>query len=88
MATWDVKITPLNVARKEASITATRTDGADVRTFHIISAVLATLEQKRDARDQLWSMFQADEVKRGKIADFIGDLETTAETWLNAQEVL
>jgi len=87
MAIWDVKITPRNVKRKEASITATRTDGEDVRSFRIDSAVLATPQQKLDARNQIREMFLADKAQRSKIADFIGNLETTAETWLNAQEV-
>lgn len=86
MATWEVKITPLNVERKEASITATRTDGEDVRIFHIITALLDTAQQKEDVINAIWSLYEADEIRRGKIASFIGNLESAAATALNAKE--
>ena len=86
MATWDVKITPLNVTRREASITATRTDGEDVRTFSIITAILASPEQKLAVLNDIWEQFQRDEARRAAIEAFIGDMEATAKTTLEGRE--
>lgn len=86
MAIWNVSITPLDVARKEASITATRTDGEDVQTFNIITALLTNRKQKQDVIDQIWSQYLAAKAKKKAGADFIGKLETEAKTALEARK--
>ena len=78
---------PLNIARKEASIVATRTDGEDVRSFNIITALLATTKQKLAAVDDIWSQYLADNARRTAIEAFIGNLEASAKTALEAKEV-
>ena len=85
-ATWEVEITPLNVARKEARIVATRTDGADVRTFTIRTALLASPAQKQDVLNEVWGQFQRDETRRAAIEGFIGGLEAQAKANLEARE--
>jgi len=86
MATWDVKITPLNVARKEASITATRTDGEDVRTFSIITALLSDTAQKACIAEGIWKQFLDDQAKRSEADTYIGNLAEEAKANLEARE--
>jgi hypothetical protein len=87
--TWDVEITPLNVARKEASVTAVRTDSDNptiVETHHIITCVLDTTAQKSAVLDQLWNMHLAWVANQAAIAAYIGGLEESAKTNLEARE--
>ena len=86
MATWNVQITVKDIVRKEASIAATRTDGEDVRTYRVSSAILDTTAQKLAVLDNLWSQFQADEARRTAIGLIVGAMETDAAANLNARE--
>ena len=57
--TWQVKIIPLNIGRKEISLTATYTDDtdpADVQTgsYTVLSAIIGTSQQKLDVMDNIW----------------------------------
>ena len=88
--TWDVKITPLDVARKEASIVATRTDSVDstkTEIHTIITCLLATSAQKTAVLDNVWAMHLAYQAKQTAIVAYIGILETTAKTNLEAREI-
>jgi hypothetical protein len=89
---WDVKITPLNVARKEASITATRTDDtnpADIKTetIVIITTLLATTADKLAVVDNIWAHHLTYQAKQVAIAAYCGGLEAQAEANLMAREV-
>jgi hypothetical protein len=86
--TWEVKITPLDVARKEASVTATRTDSVTgkVETHNIITCLLVTAAQKTAVLDQLWSMHLAEATKQTAITAYIGTLEAQAKANLEARE--
>lgn len=56
--TWDVTITPLNVPRKEASVTAVRTDDGPpvkINTYIIMSVILDNGADKAAVLDQLWA---------------------------------
>jgi hypothetical protein len=86
--TWDVKIIPIDVVRKEASITAIRTDSitGKIETHNIITCLLVTVAQKTAVLDQLWSMHLAEVAKQAAITAYIGTLETQAKTNLEARE--
>ena len=86
---WDIKITPLNIARKEASVVATRTDSEtdNVETHNIITCILETQEQKLAVLDQLWTMHLSSVSRQAAIDAYIGDLEAQAKTNLEAREV-
>jgi len=86
---WDIKITVLDVARKTVRVTATRTDDADPdnpRTYTILSANIATAEQKVNVLDNIWQQHQADLARQAAIDAFVGDLETAANANLEARE--
>ena len=84
--TWEVKITVRDVVRKEVSIIATRTDGLDVTTFRIISAILNTTAQKNACIDQIWDMHQTHLAKQAQINNIVSGLETQAKANLEARE--
>jgi hypothetical protein len=86
--TWEIKITPIDVARKEASVSATRTDSitGKVETHNIITCLLTTAAQKTAVLDQLWSMHLTEVAKQAAITAYIGALETQAKANLEARE--
>ena len=88
---WDVKITPLNVDRKEANIVAVRTDDTDpanvkIETHTVISAIIETPAQQLAVSDNIWQQHLAYQVRQARIATYIGDLETRASDDLEARE--
>ena len=89
--TWDVKIHPLDVARKEASVVAVRADDGivpvELETHTIISAILDTVEQKNSVLDILWQLHLDYQTKQTAIETFIGNLETQAKINLEGREV-
>ena len=86
--TWDVKITPLDVSRREVSVTGVRTDDTtgEVQTHHINSALIATAAQKMAVLDQLWQMHLDWDARQALIDSFIGSLEADAKANLEARE--
>jgi len=89
--TWDVKITTLDVAKKEASIMATRIDNTDPQNvlteIHtIISAVLDTDQQKLDALNTIWDLHLKYQKRQTDINNYIGNLEMQAKANLEARE--
>jgi cytochrome c556 len=86
---WDVQITPIDVDRKEVSITAVRMDSTDptkTETHVIASALLVTADQKTAALDNLWQQHLAWQAKQMKIAAYIGTLAAAAKANLEARE--
>ena len=85
---WEVKITPLDVARKEASVVATRTDSVTgkTETHNIITCLLDTTAQKAAVLDQLWAMHLTELAKQTAITAYIGTLESQAKTNLESRE--
>lgn len=87
--TWEVKITVLNVERKEISLMATRTDSEDLdnpKTYSVLSGLIQTGQQKLDLMDNIWSQYQTDKTKQVAIDAFMGNLETDAKDNLEARE--
>ena len=91
MITWDVTITPTDVARKEATIRATRTDDTDpsnIKRFtHIISAILDTAAQKMAALEDIWAHHLAQQARDAAIVAYVGTLEQQAKVNLEAREI-
>ncbi len=89
--TWEVKITVLNVDRKEASIRAIRTDDADVdniliETYNIPWTEIATQAQKSYVLDQIWSMHEAALAHNNSVGVIVGNLEEQAKQNLESRE--
>ena len=84
--TWEVTITPIDVSTKTASISATRTDGLDIKTYGNIIAILNTDAQKLAVLDQIWDMYQADLMRDTAINIYIGTMVADAKTNLEARE--
>ena len=86
--TWDVKIYPLDVSRKEVSIVATRTDSVALttETHTVISALLDTQEHKVHVLDTIWQLHLNYQVKQEAIEAYINDLEEIAKTNLEGRE--
>ena len=90
--TWDIKIHPLNISKKEASIVAIRTNDTDpqnilTETHTIISAILDTQEQKIAALDTIWQLHLDYQNKQTAIDAYIGGLEEQVKTNLEAREI-
>lgn len=89
--TWNIKIHPIDVSRKEASIVAVRTDNTDsqnvlTETHTIISGILDTQEQKIAILNAIWQLHLDYQTKQNAIEAYIGDLETQAKTNLEGRE--
>jgi hypothetical protein len=90
MITWEVDIKIINVARKEVSVTATRTDDSTtpegIRTYRIPGAVIQTAAQKTAVMDRIWAKHQDALSQESAAATVIGTLETQAKNNLEARE--
>ncbi len=89
--TWDVKITVLNVDRKEVSVQAIRTDDTDVdniltETYDIPWTEIATQAQKNYVLDQIWSMRVATLAYSDSVGVIVGNLEEQAKQNLESRE--
>ena len=86
--TWDITVTPLNVERKEASITAIRTDSDTGKEQRLVisSIILSTQQQKIDALNQIWQMHLDYDALQSQIAAYIGTMEDDAKVNLEARE--
>jgi len=86
---WDTQISQVNVASKRASVSFTRTDSenpSDVFNVSYPQVILETIPQRMALLDQAWSAWQKELVNRSNIADFITNLEQTANSNLGARE--
>ncbi|HIJ70663.1 MAG TPA: hypothetical protein HPP87_04780 [Planctomycetes bacterium] len=85
---WKVEITPLNVDKKEANVTATRTDDVtgNVETHRVYNALLATQAQKTTVVNTLWELHLAEQQHQIKIEAYISDLAVQAKANLEARE--
>ena len=88
-ATWDVKITVLDVAARRISVAATRTDSitGQIWTLSILDGIIATAQQKQDMIDNIWSQWQAADAREKQIMTILGQLETQAKQTLEAKEI-
>lgn len=87
--TWEIKITPLNVAKKLADISGTVTDSEkpedDTITVRISRAKLNTPQEQLLALDRLYSRYQSALVRNETIATWLADKENQAKTNLEAR---
>ena len=91
MATWTVEIEVANLQAKQANVTATRTDGVDVREFELARVSVDThdkpIEQIRaEVGAALWDKYQEDIVERAKIDALLTGWEAALATDLNDME--
>lgn len=81
MVTWEVKITPINIAERIVSVSATRTDGNDIRTFSVLNTKLKTKAQKLSVGNDLKAQYEAS-IALDVIHTEITNLEQAAKAWL------
>lgn len=82
---WTLKITPIDIGKKEVSVTATRTVGESVFTTTTTGKV-DTAQNKTAILDAIWSDWQRYQTKQTNIATILGDLETAGAANLDARE--
>ena len=86
--TVGLKITVLDVARREVNVTATYTDAADPNNPKIITvqnALIATAAQKGAVLDNIEAHYNALLTRDAAVAAFIADLETAGAANLEAR---
>lgn len=84
---WEIKITPKNIEKKTARVSATRTDDTTGETFTTATdAVLDTTANKTAALDAIWSDWQNYQTKQSEIASVIGTMEADGKANLEARE--
>jgi len=86
---WDTQLSQVNVASKRANISFTRTDSenpSDVFTVSYPQVVIETTEQRVALLDAVWAAWQEELASRSTIAEFITNLEQTANSNLDARE--
>lgn len=85
--TWEVTITPTNLAEKRASVSAIRTDDILLTSLSFsITTIIDTTEQKVAAMDAIWQQYQDKISLDAQIAAVIGTLESQAKANLEARE--
>lgn len=86
---WEVKITPIDIPAKEASVVATRTDSTDPsnpRIYTLSSWTLSNPAKQLAALDEIWKMHQAALTLETDIANFLVGLEAQAKSNLEGRE--
>jgi len=92
---WDVKIQVVDLARKEVSVTAVRTDDSvtppDVRSYRITSLLVDTAarslaEIRQNVVNMIWDKHQAALATEQKAATLLSGWEKALVTDLNAKE--
>lgn len=89
MITWDLKITPIDIGKKEASVIATRIDdtGPDnPKVYKVSRAPFKTAAQKTAVWNEIWAKHQTAIAGDSIINDFVSALEGTGKSDLEARE--
>jgi len=87
--TWELEITPLEVEKKTAYITAVRIDSEDSdnpKTYIVHRANLSTQAQQLVALNEVWAKHQAQLAFDEQIQDFLDKLEEIGKANLEARE--
>jgi len=87
--TWEVTITPINIAEKRVSVLAVRVDDVLLTTnsYRIDHAIIDTVAQKIAVLDGIWEQHLNRTYYDGVVTTVIGDLEQDAKTNLEGREV-
>ena len=87
--TWELKITPIDISTKEASIVATRTDDIDPENpmvYNVARAILGTTSQKNAVLDEIWAKHQSHLAEETIVSNFVSALETSGKSNLEGRE--
>lgn len=87
--TWDLKITPIDIANFVASITATRTDTEDPgnpMVYILHRAVIETTAQQVVAMDRVWAKHQTALLEDTAVTAFVEAKQTAGKANLEARE--
>ena len=87
-ATWTSTMTVTDLATKRIRVTATRTDGEDIRTYSCDTKIDSSniTASNTSIVDAIWNAFQSDLKKQTDDTTLISDLPTTLDTLLNNKE--
>ena len=84
---WTLKITPIDIGKKEVRVSATRTDDVDQSVFTTTTTgKVDTAENKLAILDAIWSDWQRYQTNQTNIASILGGLETAGAADLDARE--
>ena len=89
MATWAIDVQVVDVAEKRLSVTGTRTDGADVRSYTIDVKWDDSLTRQQNGvimRNCLRAEFDTEIARETAYATIIGTLAADLAAALDAQE--
>ena len=86
--TWEITdITPIDIDKFTASITAVRDDGeGEIRTYKVPLAVIETSEQQIAAMNEILAKRAEDKAKTEAIAAFVEDRKAAGKTYLEAND--
>lgn len=88
---WDVKIAPINIATREASIQAIRTDsiGGSNLTFEVPRTIIdvVTVTNNIPILDEIWGKYQKYLVCQAELSGFASGLESLAKNNLEGREI-
>lgn len=88
MITWEVSITPINVALRLVNISATGTDSEDVDnpiTVSISRTKFATQPEQAAALNRLYSRYIAARDKNTAVKEWLANKEQEAKAYLEAK---
>ena len=86
--TWEVSITPVNVAKRVVRIAAVVTDSEDVEnpvTVQISRAELNTQQDQLDALDRLYARYLSKVARNTIVATWLAGKESAAKLNLEAR---
>lgn len=87
-ATWETKITIIDLAGNRVRVTAVRTDGEDVQTFSALGVVdpSAPAASKTRLVNALWDAYRAAKAKIDAANDILAGWEAALATSLSNKE--
>lgn len=87
--TWPLKITPISIEEKTASIVATRIDSEDLdnpKIYNVAQALLDTPANQLAALDEIWAKHQAQLDSDAAVDNFVAALESSGKSNLEGRE--
>lgn len=87
--TWELKITPIDIVNKKASVRAVRTDDANPdnpMSYTVAKATIDTQAQKLAVLDEIWAKHQAVLAHNVNVNEFVSALEELGKANLEARE--
>ena len=86
--TWEITITPIDIANYIASIRAIRTDdtSGDTATYEVPKAVINTGPQQVAVMDEIWAKHQVSIAQIAAVQAFVATKKVAGKANLEARE--